>query len=124
VAHAQMNNPGSPSGFPGNPSGPANGATGPGVDINTQRPLAAGGAACDELSSFEPDREPQRALREFEDTFRRFPTRTVLGSCGPVDGFPASISRPSLFGTPMFTDRAGNAAINNAAMDLPVAQVQ
>jgi hypothetical protein len=65
-----------------------------------------------------------RALREFEEEFNRFPTRTALGNCREdVDGYPTSIARPSLWGTPMFTDRAGNEAINDAARDLPVVQV-
>jgi hypothetical protein len=81
------------------------------------------GAGCDELNSFEPQREPLRARREFEQAFQRYPTRTPLGTCGPVRNFPNSISRPHLFNTPMFTDFDGNEAINNAAMDLRVVQV-
>jgi hypothetical protein len=81
------------------------------------------GAGCDELSSFEPQKEPLRARRDFEQAFQRYPTRTPLGTCGDVRNFPSSISRPSLFSTPMFTDFDGNEAINNAAMDLRVVQV-
>jgi hypothetical protein len=81
------------------------------------------GAGCDELSSFEPQREPLQARRDFEQAFVRYPTRTPLGTCGDVHGFPSSVSRPSLFSTPMFTDFDGNEAINNAAMDLRVVQV-
>eukprot|EP00953_Heterococcus_sp_UTEX-ZZ885_P026890 14485-Heterococcus_DN1.PRE.1 len=80
------------------------------------------GAGCDELSSFEPQREPLRARRDFEQAFQRYPTRTPLGTCGDVRNFPSSISRPTLFSTPMFTDFDGNEAINNAAMDLRVVQ--
>ena len=64
------------------------------------------------------------ALRQFEDEFNRYPTRTALGNCqAAIDGYPTSVARPSLWGTPMFTDRDGNEAINDAARDLPVVQV-
>jgi hypothetical protein len=68
--------------------------------------------------------DTHRALREYEDEFDRYPTRTALGNCqAAIDGYPTSIARPNLWGTPMFTDRAGNEAINDAARDLPVVQV-
>jgi hypothetical protein len=81
------------------------------------------GAGCDELNSFEPQRDPLAARGNFEQAFQRYPTRTPLGTCGDVNNFPSSISRPALFSTPMFTDFDGNEAINNAAMDLRVVQV-
>jgi hypothetical protein len=79
---------------------------------------------CDEKSSYEGGRDPHDARRRFEQAFKRYPTRKVMGTCGDVDGFPSSIARPALFQTPMFTDRAGDEAENDAARDLRVVQVK
>jgi hypothetical protein len=92
-------------------------ATGPAVQ------LAAG---CDSLKAYQPTKDPKAARIDFEKAFKRYPTRTALGTClvDTVQGFPTSISQPSLWSTPMFTTNAGVEAINNAAMDLRVVQVR
>jgi hypothetical protein len=85
--------------------------------------LAAG---CDSLSAYSPTKDPKAARIDFEKAYKRYPTRTALGTClvDTVGGFPTSISQPSLWSTPMFTTEDGVEAINNAAMDLRVVQVR
>ncbi|KAG5178679.1 hypothetical protein JKP88DRAFT_273957 [Tribonema minus] len=79
-------------------------------------------ASCDEAAGFEPDKDPHAAWGDYVKANKLYPTHTVLGSCTkPVDGYTTSLARPALFETPMFTDKAGTVAHNNAHMDLPVA---
>jgi hypothetical protein len=89
-------------------------------------PAAKLAAGCDSLSAYQPTKDPNSARIEFEKAFKRYPTRTALGTClvDTVGGFPTSISQPSLWSTPMFTTEDGVEAINNAAMDLRVVQVR
>jgi hypothetical protein len=103
--------------LPASPTPDAVVATGPAVQ------LAAG---CDSLKAYQPTKDPKAARIEFEKAFKRYPTRTALGTClvDTVQGFPTSISQPSLWSTPMFTTNAGVEAINNAAMDLRAVHVR
>jgi hypothetical protein len=57
--------------------------------------LAAG---CDSLKAYQLTKDPKAARIEFEKAFKRYPTRTALGTClvDTVQGFPTSISQPSL----------------------------
>jgi hypothetical protein len=58
-------------------------------------------------------------MKRYGEAKRLYPTRTVMGQCGEVDGFPSSIARSELYRADMFS----GGAINNHAMDLPVVMV-
>ncbi|KAG5179945.1 hypothetical protein JKP88DRAFT_247177 [Tribonema minus] len=77
-------------------------------------------AICDEANSFEKTRDPLVAKADYENANFLYATRTPLGHCNAVKGFPASLARPALWSTPMFTDKTGVVKNTAQVLDLPV----